>query len=180
MKTKTFVIILSRTFPKGHPKAGAPTFFKEQIQNALLNNAGLSACDCCEYKTRNCDSCGHKASDFRQKIHTIRGNYELWAKRIKAVQDGKAILSIRQWSDKPYRSKQEVICNLSAKDEIGIQALAFNLPFDLRTKTNNVVCPNSTELSINDGLDLKDFEEYLNINISSGINTIIHFTGFRY
>lgn len=177
---KTYVIILSKTFPKGHPKAGENTHFKEQVQNALLNNAGVSACDCCVYKTRNCDSCGHKASNFRGKIHTIRGNYERWAKRIKDVQDGKAILSIRQWSGKPYRSKQELICNLEAKDGIGIQALAYNLPFDLRTKSNNVVCPNKVELSINDGMDSNDFESYLNTCIASGINTIIHFTNFRY
>lgn len=75
---KTYVITLSKQFMKGHPKAGESTHFKEQLLNALLDNAGVSACDCCDYKTRNCDSCGHKASNFRKKIHTIRNNYSLW------------------------------------------------------------------------------------------------------
>lgn len=33
----------------------------------------------------------------REKIHTIRNNYPLWAKRIKEIQQGEAVLSIRQW-----------------------------------------------------------------------------------
>ena len=46
-----------------------------------------------------------KIKDGR-KVHTIRGNYPLWAKRIAEVERGEACLSIRQWEDKPYRSKQ--------------------------------------------------------------------------
>lgn len=64
---KTYVLILSRTFPAYHPKAGQPTYFKEQLQNTLLDIAGVSACDCCKYETRNCDTCGHNAVNFRKK-----------------------------------------------------------------------------------------------------------------
>ena len=41
-----------------------------------------------------------------EKIHTIRANYPLWEKRIKEVQFGEAVLSLRYWSDKPYKSEQ--------------------------------------------------------------------------
>ena len=56
-----------------------------------------------------------------EKIHTIRANYPLWEKRIKEVQEGKAILSIREWSGKPYRSKQVVIKNLTREDGVGVE-----------------------------------------------------------
>ena len=52
-----------------------------------------------------------------KKIHTIRANYNLWEARIKEVQEGKAVLSIRQWSGLPYRSKQYEITELSKKTE---------------------------------------------------------------
>jgi hypothetical protein len=39
-----------------------------------------------------------------RKIHTIRNNYEFWKRH-----DGK-VCSIRIWDGKPYRSKQQDIC----------------------------------------------------------------------
>ena len=41
-----------------------------------------------------------------KKIHTIRSNWKLWKKRIDEVQNGKAVISLRYWQGKPYRSKQ--------------------------------------------------------------------------
>lgn len=61
---KTYVITLSKKFPKGHRKEGKPTFFKEQLQNALLADAGVSACDCCKYETRNCGLAGTRQRSF--------------------------------------------------------------------------------------------------------------------
>lgn len=46
-----------------------------------------------------------------EKIHTIRPNYDLWAKRIYEVNMGQAILSIREWIEKPYHSKQTIAKN---------------------------------------------------------------------
>ena len=75
---KTYVITLSQQFPKGHRRHGEPTYFREQFQNTILDDAGVSACDCCKYETRDCEVCGYKAVNFRKKIHTIRANYPLW------------------------------------------------------------------------------------------------------
>ena len=61
----------------------------------------------------------------KEKIHTIRGNYPLWEKRIKEVQEGKAILSIREWIGVPYKEKQVVIKDLTCDDGVGIQKLTF-------------------------------------------------------
>lgn len=51
----------------------------------------------------------------KKKIHTIRANFPLWEKRIKEVQEGRAVLSIRQWTGEPYRSKQVEIVRLAAE-----------------------------------------------------------------
>ena len=40
------------------------------------------------------------------KIHTIRKNYDLWAVNAEKMNRGGFSLSVRQWIDKPYRSKQ--------------------------------------------------------------------------
>ena len=60
-----------------------------------------------------------------EKMHTIRANFRLWEKRIKEVQAGDAVLSIRQWTGKPYRSKQVEIAQLTATDGVGIQKICF-------------------------------------------------------
>lgn len=48
-----------------------------------------------------------------QKTTTIRSNYYRWRKICQEVNAGKAILSLRYWTDKPYRSKQKefAICD---------------------------------------------------------------------
>ena len=85
---KTYVITLSRYFPAKHSKAGEPTQFRDAFYEGMVFNRG-SECTC-----------------LRPKLHTIRANYPLWEKRIKDVQDGKAFLSIRQWTGRPYWSKE--------------------------------------------------------------------------
>ncbi|MFR0677272.1 hypothetical protein [Dysgonomonas mossii] len=115
------------------------------------------------------------------KIHTIRGNYELWEKRIKEVQEGKAILSIRQWSEKPYRSKQEIIMQLTAKDGVSCQCLDCDKPFALEIDGKPLKYqPEMVQLANNDGLDYEDFDSWFDIDKTTGKKAIIHFTKFRY
>lgn len=61
------------------------------------------------------------------KLHTIRANFPLWVKRVREVQEGKAVLSIRQWEGRPYLSRQVIIGCLTAESGIGIQKLRFSL-----------------------------------------------------
>lgn len=76
--------------------------------------------------TRAGEETGFKESFLKEKkMHTIRANYNLWEARNKEVQEGKVVLSIRQWSGLPYRSKQDEITELSKEDGIGIQKLTF-------------------------------------------------------
>lgn len=165
---KNYVLTVSITFPKTHKRAGDPTYFKEKLINGL---AQLQGEDC--------------------KIHTIRANYELWAKRIKEIQEGKAILSIRYWSGKPYNSKQVEICQLDKNSGIGTQLLYVDSvtlcegketplyatvyqPFEYKFS------PPLIYLALNDGLSLDDFKEWFKKYDLSKPMAIIHFTPFRY
>ncbi len=41
-----------------------------------------------------------------EKIHTIRRNYDLWKVNAEKMERGNFYLSVRQWSGRPYNSKQ--------------------------------------------------------------------------
>ncbi len=123
-------------------------------------------------------------TDFREafqktKLHTIRANYPLWAKRIAEVQRGEAVLSVRQWSGRPYMSKQETIATLTADDGVGIQKLTF---FSGRIiyPTVGKYQPSVKEIANNDGLHADDWVDWFkNYDLSKPL-AIIHFTKFRY
>ena len=119
-----------------------------------------------------------------KKVHTIRANYKLWEARIKEVQEGKAVLSIRQWSGLPYRSKQDEITELSNEDGVGIQKLIFNKDsngeffledFDIDGKYIDF-----DKLAANDGLLTEDWYRWFKKYDLSKPMAVIHFTSFRY
>lgn len=96
---KTYVITLSKVFLKGHPRQGEPTGFEDKLLNALNGTA----------------------QEQPKKLHTIRANLGLWVERFSEIEAGRAVLSIRQWTGAPYRSKQREIARLTKEDGIGIQ-----------------------------------------------------------
>jgi hypothetical protein len=151
---KTYVITISRFFPKTHKKAGNPTFFLEQIN-------GLT------------------------KLHTIRGNYPLWKKRIQKVNNGDAILSLRYWNGKPYTSKQVEAFVFDKTSGLGVEKLDI-IDFDNQgchvvNSCFSAACQFPTKyLAENDGLGLEDFKEWFKGYDLSEPLAIIHFTHFRY
>ena len=96
---KTYVITLSKTFPATHKRHGEPTYFRDKF--SYPDSKGMVS----------------------KKLHTIRANYDLWAKRFQKIAAGEACLSVRQWTGAPYRSKQEELARLTREDGIGIQRL---------------------------------------------------------
>lgn len=112
-----------------------------------------------------------------EKIHTIRGNYELWAKRIKQIQDGEAVLSVRVWSGKPYNSKQLEIFRYDNTHGIGIQKLSNPRNFLHATIEGKHI--NWDVVAKNDGLFFKDFDEWFK-DAKDEPMAVIHFTDFRY
>lgn len=145
---KTFVLTISKQFPKTHDKAGRSTGFVENISRLFTND---------------CD-----------KIHTIRSNYELWQKRAKEINEGKAILSIRYWSEMPYRSKQVEICRL---ERIGVEKLEQPDNFVFAPIEGNPI--DWEVVAKNDGLSFEDFCKWFKSRQKEPM-AVIHFTDFRY
>lgn len=127
---------------------------------------------------------GFKENLFKTKLHTIRANYKFWKNRFEKIEKGEACLSIRQWTGKPYRSKQVEIARLTREDGIGLQKLSFfwnrlKSP-QVHIKENTVRCYTDRELANNDGLSLNDWQEWFKHYDLSQPMAIIHFTHFRY
>jgi len=162
---KTYVLIVSKCFPKTHKRAGESTEFIDKIACSL-------------YCPGDCAGC-HLNSETFKKIHTIRANYELWAKRVSEVQKGEAIISIRYWSGKPYNSMQIEIYQLDKDSEIGVQELRWLTSCTAQIRDNyNVVT--DVQLASNDGLSINDFKDWFKTYDLSKPMAIIHFTNFRY
>jgi len=114
------------------------------------------------------------------KLHTIRGNYELWVKRFEKIEKGEACLSLRYWEGKPYSSKQVEFLRLDKSDGIGIQKVEF---FDYLYGVNIDDRPQGTFINVlakNDGLNNADFESWFRGYDLSKPMALIHFTKFRY
>ena len=167
---KTYVITLSQRFPATHPKAGHKTYFKTK-----LVKAGIIPFDYYDYTI---------VPDGPQfKFHTIRANYPLWKKRFEQINRGEACLSIRQWTGKPYASKQVEIGRLTKEDGIVIQMLTFynndieqlNLP-----EINDDHTWHLEDIAENDGLDIFSWLAWFKDYDLSKPLAIIHFTKFRY
>lgn len=110
-----------------------------------------------------------------KKIHTIRANYEWWLKRINQIQAGEACLSIRQWSGKPYRSKQVEIARLTKKDGVGIEQVT--LP---HIANRPDIFNQFPGLDTNDGLTREQWLYWFAGYDTKEPLAIIHFTPFRY
>ena len=162
---KTYVITLSQHFPATHPRKGQPTHFNAKLSSAMwIARGGISV-------------------GAKPKLHTIRANYPLWKKRFEQINRGEACLSIRQWTGKPYASKQVEIGRLTKEDGIGIQMLTFynndidqfNLP-----EINDDHTWHLEDIAENDGLDIFSWLAWFeNYDLSKPM-AIIHFTKFRY
>lgn len=176
MERKTYVITLSRYFPVKHSKAGTPTGFKVKFSlgqgcpdcDKLQDLSGVNISDC--------NGCISACS--LPKLHTIRANYPLWEKRIKEVQAGRAVLSIRQWTGKPYRSKQVEIATLTAGSGVGIQLMELTNDFAeciIGDHHHSYVT-----VAKNDGLRPADWIDWFSCYDLSKPMAVIHFTKFRY
>lgn len=163
-KIATYVLMLSATFPAGHPKAGQETGFGPKFMAAM--------------KDLPC---------YNRKIHTVRGNYELWRKRFEKINAGEAVLSVRQWVGKPYGkgSSMKELARLTKDDGIGLQKFCvidgdgISLPsvrIDDKTIWPSVIY----WMAKNDGLSTDDWGQWFGDYKYGKELAIIHFTKFRY
>jgi len=108
------------------------------------------------------------------KIHTIRCNYDLWAKRLDEVIAGRAVLSLRQWSGKPYNSKQEPPIRILTKDDgVGYRKLEC---IELLSDSFSI----DRDGAAHDGLSYADFYNWFDHKPTEKPYIIIHFTPYRY
>lgn len=166
---KTYVITLLKRFPTGHNRAGDLTFFHEALSNALHNTEATLTVD---------DADDTSIKIYARKIHAIRANYSLWAKRIAEVERGEACLSIRQWTGKPYHSKQVEIARLTKVDGVGIQKA--ELTNDLAECIIGGRHYSYVDIARNDGLHPGDWLDWFKGYELAQPMAIIHFTKFRY
>ena len=175
---ETYYLILSQVFPSTHPRAGEPTNFNSALDFAIR---------CAKVPERQKRMCKGECIAGYLKLHTIRANYEFWAKRFEKIAAGEAVLSIREWVGKPYGkgSTQREIVRLTRDDGIGIQKLEFEPADKLFGKSHPCIndgkgVSSIEELANNDGLSLKDWKEWFKDYDISKPLAIIHFTKFRY
>ena len=112
----------------------------------------------------------------KDKLHTIRAGYEKWKKKIDEVLDGKAVLSVREWSGSPYNSKQNYLFYYNQDDPLGVSKLTKDKDGYL---VNDTIRVTEEELAKNDGLLVQDFREWFKVMPTEPM-AIIHLTGFRY
>ena len=162
-KIKRYRLGVSKTFPATHPRKGEQTWFVEKINDVMM-------------------PISHNAI-MGKKIHTIRSNYPLWAKRMEEVQAGRAVIELFYWADKPYRSKQVVFATLDKDSGCGVQELSFienKIDFPSVPGGGYAARVTTEWLSKYDGLSLEDFKAWFKGYDLSKKMAIIHFTKSRY
>ncbi len=155
------VITFSRAFPKGHARAGQPTFFVEKFWKSIWDQN--KAHDIHLFQEPYDDFFHPMGKDslnvhqFEGKHHTLRaGN------RFKSGE----FFSPRVWSGKPYNSKQ-IIIGPDTKIENAWDVVIFAEP------NQTVICMPTEihsqyqmlslgEVAKNDGLTIDDFESWFN------------------
>jgi hypothetical protein len=176
-KITTYVLSVSQRFPTTHKKKGEPTGFVPKIyMNKTIGNLDI---DYLGEDEKRIIQEATKSYWMFVKRHTIRGNYDLWKKRIAKVEKGEAIISIRIWSDKPYKSKQIEVFQLSNKNGVGIQQIQLSKEM-LKNPNSLFYSHTLNEVALNDGLDYKDFYDWFDGYDFTEPMAIIHFTPFRY
>lgn len=112
------------------------------------------------------------------KVHTCRCNYEYWRAKMEKITSAGGVLSVRQWSGKPYRSPQEVIADIPAGvagvqklelrreryvvnhfAEEQVKAIATTMYYDYTAKIDGFPVPLEI-LAENDGLTVEDFKAW--------------------
>jgi hypothetical protein len=179
---KTAVVLLGKTFLEGHPRAGEETHFREKVLCGLCKEACSRKAEGRPYEF--CGSEGGKViKDPYLKIHTCRGNYDYWKKKIDGIKEADGVLSIRQWSRKAYRSPQERIIEVPAATA-GVQQLWLRRDFK-DSWVDGRVQVSIEELAHHDGLSLEDFKWWFAPEFASTDEflveiAIVQFGGFRY
>lgn len=180
------VIMVSRTFPAYHPKAGQPTYFVEKILNVTdKHNYYFVKCEKCgwmgssnlcagggqiadtgDYEDCLCPKCFNsslKDIDFLEEEYYL-GKFQPKHHTIRAgkrFKDGD-MASLRVWSGKPYRSKPIEIAQVEVKVwDFSLKIDSFGVftrrGYDFPSAQ---ITTSIFEIAKNDGLSLQDFDDW--------------------
>ena len=140
-----------------------------------------------QYHPRKGEQTGFRDKILVTKNHTLRMNTALWEARAEEINTGQAILSVRQWSGKPYEpgSHQEEILQLT---HLGTQRIRLSYNKTKRLWEGFVSYGkyekrvNLARLAKNDGLSVEDFEQWFRLQPEGKdlSPVILHFTDMRY
>jgi hypothetical protein len=153
------VLTCSRQFPKGHPKAGQPTWFVEKVLNCFRRedfSLPTSFIPWTEnYVTLLKGEEYLKAMAVRDlKHHTIRAGNR-WK-----VGD---MASLRVWSGKPYRSKQIEFAQVEVKKVWEFSISHGNYSINTIQQGSFIPDCGLEKLANNDGLYVDDFWSWFDI-----------------
>lgn len=177
--------MVSRVFPKSHPRSGQLTNFVPKILSVCGSDVPYTAAGqnlILDQKAYYSNYCFEQR--FDPKRHTIRGNYDLWAKRAEKINRGEAVLSLRHWSGEPYKSKQVEFMQL---EKIGVEKVKitnWRSPEWEQEKrlwktciVDRVKPVTPATIAKNDGLSIEDFHAWFPKDFDG---VIIHFTPMLY
>lgn len=132
------------------------------------------------------------STDFKAKLkdgvkkHTIRGNAELWEHRAEEINAGRAELSVRQWSGKPYEPGSHQI-EIARYTSLGTQriTMSFTSPWNrficVHQDNGDAHYPVFIDVAENDGLSSEDFLAWFQAKKKKTYHgVILHFTDMRY
>lgn len=119
------------------------------------------------------------------KKHTIRRNYDLWRLNAEKMQRGGYTLSIRQWIDKPYRSKQREIHTQNEPIRVQRVSMRYNSKTDSIDVSVEHTLVDTEYIARNDGLSLEDFKDWFFGSVrhkedADFKGVVIHFKPFSY
>lgn len=165
------VLMLSRVFPKYHPKAGKPTDFVEQFWNSFnyeidKDNELIYSSDLFDLQFFNPNlKNGFILSDFTE---SLKNQNTLKSKKRYTIRKGNRFkkgdfFSPRVWSKKPYNSKQIII----DVDREVLETFEIKITEDHQIYINGIwYCAYGSgtykQLAENDGLRPEDFKCWFN------------------
>lgn len=115
------------------------------------------------------------------KLHTIRENYDYWAKKAEKINAGEMELSIRVWEGKPYNSRQVEVARL---DKLGVQQMEAcygstdavpQIWIDGKEYLGDI-----EHIARNDGLSYEQWVNWFFQKSNTFEGVILQFTDFRY
>jgi hypothetical protein len=155
------VLTFSRHFPKGHPKAGQPTYFVEKIWKSIWDDYPGASNPLYPYWEQY-DQAFPLAFNDKENIHQHQPKHTT----IRAGNRWKAsdMASLRVWSGVPRRSKQIEFAQVEVKKVWPVEIYVGNLIVEIKVDEVSQPLEGKEALARNDGLELIDFVNWFKMH----------------